>query len=69
MDLFVIERWIYASGPHTVIIWCPSCGQRLGLPHNVDGDGVVTPSVVCTHDGCSFHEWVSLKDYPNVPMV
>lgn len=43
---------------------CPDCGflstvWRLQSPpghsHEVDGNGVVTPSVQCPHDPCGFH--------------
>lgn len=31
--------------------------------HEIDEDGVVTPSLVCPYDGCKFHEWVKLEGW------
>lgn len=31
--------------------------------HTINKYGVVNPSVVCTKDGCTFHEWVKLADW------
>jgi hypothetical protein len=46
-------------------VCCPSCGHRssLGNKHEIAPDGSVSPSYVCTHDGCGFHENVVLDDY------
>lgn len=38
-----------------VIIRCPECKQVGHLPHAIDAEGRVTPSVVCPHEGCAFH--------------
>lgn len=44
---------------HTATLHTPSGG------HEVDDDGVVTPSVVCPYEaqGCTFHEMVRLLDW------
>ena len=47
-----------------VIIGCPGCGRRGDLDdHTVDEAGVVSPSVVCPHKDCTFHDYVALKDW------
>jgi hypothetical protein len=51
-----------------VSISCPTCGQGLSIKrasagHDVDVDGKVTPSVVCTHPGCTFHDMVVLEGW------
>lgn len=34
-----------------------------GTGHEIDAQGVVSPSVVCPHDGCDFHEFVQLEGW------
>ena len=38
-----------------VFLCCPACKQLAGLPHAVDTQGRVTPSVVCPHSPCPMH--------------
>lgn len=58
------RHWIYMKDQKTVAVICPSCHRALCLPnHRVSPDGSVRPSLVCTHAGCTFHEFVTLKDY------
>lgn len=68
---YPIDKWIHAAdgngNGHKVIIKCPTCDLRLGLTHEISADGTVSPSVVCTHDGCDFHEFVKLANYPDEP--
>lgn len=47
------------------IVCCPSCGRllTLGRNHTVQGNGKVTPSLVCPHKPCMFHDFVILKDW------
>jgi hypothetical protein len=47
------------------ILRCPNCGFRASLrnTHSIASDGTVTPSVVCPHEGCTFHEMVKLEGY------
>ena len=44
-------------------IGCPLCGCHAALNHAVADDGTVTPSLVCPHDPCSFHEWGVLEGW------
>ena len=46
-----------------VAIGCPECGCHAGLQHKIDDQGVVTPSLVCPHDPCTFHEWGILEGW------
>jgi hypothetical protein len=34
------------------------------LGHNIAVDGTVSPSVVCQHEGCNFHEFIKLDGWP-----
>ncbi len=43
---------------------CPKCGQLGSLSdHDIAPDGTVTPSVVCPHEGCTFHENIKLEGW------
>lgn len=44
---------------HDGLLWNPD--------HTVAEDGTVSPSVVCPYDGCDFHEFVRLLDWPYRP--
>lgn len=40
---------------------CPNCGQLAVLTdHDISDNGEVSPSVVCPHDECTFHDRVTL---------
>lgn len=67
MSLYQIHKWIHAlpESGDKAIVWCPKCDLRAGLDHDISDDGTVTPSLVCPHDGCDFHEWVQLAGWPN----
>lgn len=43
-------------------IWCDA-GHLSGLPHDIDDDGAVTPSVVCAKPDCPFHDFVRLAGW------
>jgi hypothetical protein len=58
------RHWQNQPGAHSIAICCPKCCRPLCLPnHTVDAGGEVSPSVVCTHPGCAFHEHVALANY------
>jgi len=44
---------------------CPGCGlvALLGSNHVVADDGTVTPSDVCPHPPCTFHQNIRLDDW------
>jgi hypothetical protein len=35
--------------------------------HQITDDGTVSPSVVCSHYGCDFHEWIILDGWTSIP--
>jgi hypothetical protein len=41
---------------------CPGCKRGVSVAHNheVLADGTVTPSFVCTHGGCTYHQCIKL---------
>jgi hypothetical protein len=48
----------------TAACCCPRCLCVFSLPnHKIDAAGKVTPSVVCPHSGCGFHEFVTLDGW------
>lgn len=67
MSFTQIEKWKMSANPESRIkatVWCPDCGLRIGIVgHGIDVNGVLSPSLVCPHDGCGFHRHVQLKDY------
>ncbi len=44
-------------------IVCPNGHYGILLDHNIDENGMVTPSVVCPEEGCNFHDWIKLMDW------
>lgn len=49
------------DGQRTAILSCPMCRQPAPLSdHTIEPDGMVSPSVVCPFQGCSFHEHLKL---------
>lgn len=48
----------------TAHVSCPDCGRVNSLSnHTIHPTGAVTPSVVCSHVGCRFHEYIVLTDW------
>jgi hypothetical protein len=47
-------------GGRTALFKCPNghIGSLSG--HEIAEDGTVSPSVVCPHEGCDFHEFIKL---------
>lgn len=48
---------------------CPKCCKGLSISqaiHQIDDSGVVTPSFVCTHPGCTFHEMIKLDKWDRI---
>jgi hypothetical protein len=49
---------------------CPGCGKGVSVGrrhHRVADDGTVTPSMVCPHAPCTFHEWIRLDGWEPLP--
>lgn len=58
---------LWALGAHVrVIVCCPRCGLESTLAHEVRTNGDVEPSAVCPHEGCNFHEFIRLEDWPGL---
>ena len=66
MIIIEMTDWKYAKTPDTLrsaIVKCPGCGRWEALMHTIKNDGTVTPSLVCSIDGCNFHDYVKLKGW------
>jgi hypothetical protein len=69
MIIFKKPDWERARGPKgpehlTALILCPVCKQWGSLSrHDIAEDGTVKPSVVCSHPGCTFHEYIKLDGW------
>lgn len=56
-------RWQRGStgNEKTALISCPTCGNVSSLSqHTIDDLGRVTPSLMCPHGTCDFHDFVHL---------
>lgn len=53
------------SQVRSALVRCPKCRQECSLPHKVESNGDVNPSVVCPYKECDFHEFVTLEGWPN----
>ena len=51
-----------AEGKKSAIITCAN-GHDGVLQHTITADGTVSPSCVCTAEGCDWHEWVRLENW------
>ena len=57
------------AGDKVIAIFiCPNCGSAADINrecgnHSIGPDGTVNPSVICGAPGCSFHEFIKLKDW------
>ncbi len=54
---------VTSDGVQTATLVCSKGHAGLIAEHEVAADGTVTPSVVCTQDGCTFHEFVKLAGW------
>ena len=56
-----------SEGGRSASFSCPNCGQLGSLTnHEIHKDGLVTPSVVCPTEGCTFHDYIQLEGWsPN----
>lgn len=48
------------KGIQHVFVKCPGCGQEYRLEHDISALGVVSPSLECPSDRCTFHDNVIL---------
>lgn len=42
-----------------VVLTCPTCKRMAALDHEINQEGVVSPSVECPYD-CGFHDHIKL---------
>lgn len=66
----LIERWEIPKGPPAArficYAECPRCKKMCGLAKGIHGvtlEGRVSPSFVCPHKDCTFHDWVRLEGW------
>ena len=54
-----------AHGGRGAQLCCPVCERRISLGdcHVIDDKGQVSPSFVCTHKNCTFHQTIELEAY------
>jgi len=60
--------WWGATEPYplTAVICCPECSRPGTLHpkiHRIAHDGTVSPSMVCGHLGCRYHEFIKLASW------
>ena len=59
-------EWTTDAGRVAVYVRCPACSRLMMLSsrvHRIDALGVVSPSLVCPHSGCSWHVFVRLNGW------
>ncbi len=50
-----------------VSLSCPACGKLGSLKdHTIRADGSVYPSVVCPHETCGFHAYLTLRGWKDI---
>jgi len=65
---------IKPGGQDYMIIWLRCPNGHIGCisehntgedeyGHDINEDGIVTPSIVCPHEGCNFHEMIQLDQW------
>lgn len=54
-------RYVVVCCPHGHLSTLRHLSRNEG--HQIAPDGTVSPSVVCPHDGCDFHEFVRLENW------
>ena len=48
----------------SALVSCPTCEETVSLSgHFIFYDGKVTPSLVCPHENCGFHDWIVLEGW------
>ncbi len=58
-----LRKYVHDKDENSAYFWCPQ-GHLGVLPnHEIDKEGLVTPSVVCPKPSCDFHSFVKLEDW------
>lgn len=47
----------------TILFMCPNGHIGSLADHTIGEAGIVSPSVVCPQEGCTFHQWICLGDF------
>jgi hypothetical protein len=57
--------WLHrlSDGRQQVITRCANGHIGSLGNHRIAADGTVSPSVVCQHPGCNYHEFIRLEDW------
>ena len=58
---------VTVDGGLTALYTCPNGHGGLIDEHTIHADGRVEPSVVCTEDGCDFHDYIRLVGWEPRP--
>lgn len=56
---------ILSDGRTQIITRCSHNHIGSLTDHTIADDGTVSPSVVCQHPGCDFHEFIKLDEWPS----
>lgn len=63
-DWCVWGGWTGEPARRVPAIACPTCSRLFCLAnHTLDAEGHASPSVVCPHEGCTFHVFLEVADY------
>jgi hypothetical protein len=52
---------IVCPNEHYLSVWNPAIPPEKN--HTISSDGTVTPSVVCSIEGCGFHDFIKLEGW------
>ncbi|MCJ2530754.1 MAG: hypothetical protein LN413_00330 [Candidatus Thermoplasmatota archaeon] len=53
------------DGRRTAKMSCPACGVAQTFDdHDIDPNGLVSPSVQCADKKCAFHDYIALAGWP-----
>lgn len=63
VDGEVVSVSLKCATGHISSLWRAPPYRTDGKTHCIDTDGRVTPSAVCPHAGCQFHEFVTLEGW------
>lgn len=52
------------DGARSATVICPDCRKWCTLTHHtIAGNGVVSPSLACPWNSCTFHDHIKLEDW------
>lgn len=66
MHILTIWHRHYKDGVNDVQVTCPKCKADYWLDHKISSDGMISPSLECPTETCTFHEACKLEGWvPN----